>query len=123
MALINKPDFKLASPYIPAKNIVAAYRPMANKIVQFDTSRTRHVLGLPSLYPLGDMYNGGSGALGGSGGMMMRMTDAPVDVDGYEVDLDAVLEKNGGLVPYLQLVREDGEKGPQIVVGIILLPI
>lgn len=106
MAILNKPNVKLGRTYISAKNLVAAYRPMLNKVVRFDTSRTRCVLGLP-LYPQANIADGGSRHVGGR---TTQITDAAVDVKGYEVDLDAVIEKEGGWVPYLQLVRDRMEK-------------
>jgi len=106
MAVLNKPDLKLERPYIPAKNLIAAYRPMSNKIVRFDTSRTRRVLGLP-FYPQPNTADDGGKNIGEG---TIQRTDATVDVKGYEVDLDAVLEREGGWAPYLRLVRDRMEK-------------
>ncbi|KAF8970950.1 male sterility protein-domain-containing protein [Flammula alnicola] len=109
MMTLNKRDFKIARPYVSAKNIVAIYRPMMTKVVRFDTSRMRRVIGLP-LYPEAKGWSDKGKANGIIGGGTMWVTDAPVDMTGFEVDLDTALEKSGGWVPYLQLIRDKMEK-------------
>jgi hypothetical protein len=101
MKMLNDPNFKLARPYISAKTIIAAYRPMLNKIVDFDNSRTRRVLALP-LYQQANGSGKGTNIENGK----VEITDKPVDVKMYEVDLDSALKKMGGWTPYLRIVRD-----------------
>ena len=103
LSMLNDPNFKLARPYISAKTLTAAYGPMLNKIVDFDNSRTRRVLALP-LYRQAN----GSGKLERANieDEKVEITDIPIDVEMYEVDLDSALVKMGGWMPYLRVVRD-----------------
>lgn len=95
MRLLNDPRTKLARPYIPAANLLAAYRPMVTKLVAFDTARARHILGLPPAPPTKTAH-----------GCPESPADVPVDTTGFLVDVAAAAAQCGGWMRYLQLIRD-----------------
>jgi hypothetical protein len=124
MRLFNDPHTKLASPYVSAKNLLAAYRPMITKVVKFDTARARHVLGLPPIvaskmlhetngsghsYTNGmpkELANGGDPTHKDAFGVM----DSPVDTTGFPVDVEGAAQECGGWMRYLQMIRDKMER-------------
>jgi hypothetical protein len=135
MPLLNDPLVKIKNPYVPVKNLLAAYKPMMSKIVKFDTRRTWTVLGLSieegkkehgmGAKRKGKYQNGTHANINGNGhakmngnhcdtssafGRTVPVTDSPIDPVGYEVDVAGAVERYGGWMRYLQLVRDKMEE-------------